>query len=516
MNSRGSKKAGRAKVIMVQGTTSHAGKSMFATALCRIFAQEGLRVAPFKSQNMSLNSFVTPDGGEFGRAQAVQADAARVAPTVEMNPILLKPEAERRSQVVVMGKPLRVASAREYYEMKLELWPVVTAALDNLLSNYDMVVIEGAGSPAEINLKEHGIVNMRVALYAQAPVVLVGDIDRGGVFASLAGTMLLLEPEERAIVKAIVINKFRGDPSLLDSGLEMILERTGVPVVGVVPYYTDIHVPEEDSLGIDPDEQSSAEAVLDVAVIRLPHIANFDDFDPLRQEPGVRVRYVEGSDELGRPDLIVIPGTKTTVEDLLWLGENGMVEAVKQRRSEGVPVMGICGGYQMLGRRVLDPNGVESERAEVEGLGLLPVETVFEGDKATHQVKGTVNSRLGLLEDYAHTGGDGDVVGYEIHMGRTTGEAVESLFNISERSGQAVNARDGAVDSEGLTLGTYMHGLFHNHGLRRTILLNLARRKGVKLPEGSALDLDGEYDKLADHIRQHVDMDVIYQMVGLR
>ena len=363
MNSRGSKKAGRAKVIMVQGTTSHAGKSMFATALCRIFAQEGLRVAPFKSQNMSLNSFVTPDGGEFGRAQAVQADAARVAPTVEMNPILLKPEAERRSQVVVMGKPLRVASAREYYEMKLELWPVVTAALDNLLSNYDMVVIEGAGSPAEINLKEHEIVNMRVALYAQAPVVLVGDIDRGGVFASLAGTMLLLEPEERALVKAIVINKFRGDPSLLDSGLEMILERTGVPVVGVVPYYTDIHVPEEDSLGIDPDEQSSAEAVLDVAVIRLPHIANFDDFDPLRQEPGVRVRYVEGSDELGRPDLIVIPGTKTTVEDLLWLGENGIVEAVKQRRSEGVPVIGICGGYQMLGRRVLDPNGVESEQA---------------------------------------------------------------------------------------------------------------------------------------------------------
>ncbi|MDA0769771.1 MAG: cobyric acid synthase [Chloroflexi bacterium] len=508
----GNEQDGKGKVIMVQGTTSHAGKSMFATALCRIFAQEGLRVAPFKSQNMSLNSFVTPDGGEFGRAQAVQADAARVAPTVEMNPILLKPEAERRSQVVVMGKPLRVASAREYYEMKLELWPVVTAALDTLRANYDIVVIEGAGSPAEINLKEHEIVNMRVARYANAPVVLVGDIDRGGVFASLAGTMLLLEPEEQALVKAIVINKFRGDPSLLDSGLEMLLERTGVPTIGVVPYYTDIHVPEEDSLGLDEDVLSSIPPVLEVAVIRLPRIANFDDFDPLRQEPGVQVRYVGSRAELGRPDLIVIPGSKTTVEDLLWLRDVGLAQAVKQSRAEGVPVIGICGGYQMLGQRVLDPDGVESGKAEVEGLGLLPVDTVFEGDKATHQVKGTVNARLGLLEGYD----GGDVVGYEIHMGRSAGEAVNSLFRISERSGKAIDASDGAADVEGLTLGTYMHGLFHNHSLRRTMLLNLARRKGLTLSEGAALDLDGEYDKLADHIRRHVDMDVIYGLVGLR
>ena len=496
---------------MVMGTTSHAGKSMFATALCRIFAQEGLRVAPFKSQNMSLNSFVTPDGGEFGRAQAVQADAAKVAPTVEMNPILLKPEAERRSQVVVMGKPFRVASAREYYEMKLELWPVVTDALDTLRSNYDIVVIEGAGSPAEINLKEHEIVNMRVARYANAPVVLVGDIDRGGVFASLAGTMLLLEPKEQALVKAIVINKFRGDPSLLDSGLDMLLDRTGVPTIGVVPYYTDIHIPEEDSLGIAPSEQSAGESVLEVAVIRLPHMANFDDFDPLRQEPGVRVRYVSSRAELGIPDLIVLPGSKTTVSDLLWLTESGLADAVIRFRSQGLPVIGICGGYQMLGRRVLDPYGVESSRAEVEGLGLLPVDTTFEGDKATHQVKGTVNLGQGLLEGYS----SGEVVGYEIHMGRSSGEGDRSLFNISERSGQATDTRDGAADLEGLTLGTYMHGLFHNHSLRRTMLLNLAKRKGVTLPDGAALDLDGEYDKLADHIRQNVDMNVIYQMAGL-
>lgn len=506
---------GQAKVIMVQGTTSHAGKSLMATALCRIFAQDGLRVAPFKAQNMSLNSFVTPDGGEFGRAQAVQADAARVAPVVEMNPILLKPEGGRRSQVVVMGKPMRVASAREYYTLKPTLWPLVAQALDKLRSQYDVVVIEGAGSPAEINLKEHEIVNMRVARYADAPVLLVGDIDRGGVFASLYGTMALLEPQERALIKAFVINKFRGDPSLLDPGLDMLQQRAGVPFAGVVPYFTDIHIPEEDSLGLDaPQSQISAQAqdgaLLDIAVIRLPHIANFDDFDPLRQEPGVRLRYISAADELGAPDLIALPGSKTTVADLEWLRRQRLDRAIIERRTAGTPLIGICGGYQMLGRRILDPDGVESDKPETAGLGLLPIDTTFAAHKTTHQVRAKVATHSGLLADVAEV----DIVGYEIHMGHTRNDSA-AAFRITERSGEPTSSPDGALDPDGLTLGTYMHGLFHNHNLRRAMLMRLAQRKGVALPDGAILDLDREYDKLAALVRRSLDMRMVYDMVGL-
>ena len=502
------------KVLMVQGTTSHAGKSLMATALCRIFAQDGLRVAPFKAQNMSLNSFVTPDGGEFGRAQAVQAEAARVAPTVEMNPILLKPEGNRKSQVVVMGKPTRVASAREYYEMKLKLWPLVTQALDTLRQRYDVVVIEGAGSPAEINLKEHEIVNMRVARYANAPVIIVGDIDRGGVFASLFGTMALLEPEEQALVKAFVINKFRGDPSLLDSGFDMLRERTRVDVAGVIPWFDDIHIPEEDSLGLDTSQlQQNArdDECLDIAVVRLPRIANFDDFDPLRQEPRARLRYITGSDDIGAPDLIILPGSKTTVADLEWMRETGIADTVTVQRRAGTPVIGICGGYQMLGERILDPDGVESTTAETRGLGLLPLTTTFAATKTTHQVRGSVASSKGLL---AGCGG-GVITGYEIHMGQTYGNG-SAPFRITERSGSVADSPDGALDDAGLTLGTYMHGLFHNHSLRHALLTNLARRKGIALPKGAILDLDAEYDKLAALVRESVDMDAIYEMTGTR
>lgn len=506
------------KVLMVQGTASHAGKSLTATALCRIFAQDGLRVAPFKAQNMSLNSFVTPDGGEFGRAQAVQADAARVAPSVEMNPILLKPEGGRRSQVVVMGKPMRVASAREYYAMKPALWPIVAQALDTLRAQYDIVVIEGAGSPAEINLKEHEIVNMRVARYANAPVLLVGDIDRGGVFASLFGTMALLEPQECALVKAFVINKFRGDPSLLDSGLDMLRERTGVPFAGVVPYFTDIHIPEEDSLGIDPPQAGpdAQDALLDIAVIKLPRIANFDDFDPLRREPCARVRYVASPADLGAPDLIILPGSKTTVSDLAWLRRARLDAAIIARRRAGTPIIGICGGYQMLGNRILDPDGVESDAPETRGLDLLPVTTLFAPDKATHQIRAKVaaankEKETGLLAGCAAA----DIVGYEIHMGRTSG-APAPAFRVTERSAAPAAAPDGAIDTDGLTLGTYIHGLFHNHALRRALLTQLAERKGVALPRGAIVDLDAEYDKLADLVRRSLDMRMIYEMAGLR
>ena len=503
------------KVLMVQGTASHAGKSLTATALCRIFARDGLRVAPFKAQNMSLNSFVTPDGGEFGRAQAVQADAARVAPSVEMNPILLKPEGRRRSQVVVMGKPMRVASAREYYTMKPALWPIVAQALDTLRAQYDIVVIEGAGSPAEINLKEHEIVNMRVARYANAPVLLVGDIDRGGVFASLFGTMALLEPQEQALVKAFVINKFRGDPSLLDPGLDMLRERTGVPFAGVIPYFTDIHIPEEDSLGLDPPQAhaDAQDAPLDIAVIRLPRIANFDDFDPLRREPCARVRYVASPADLGAPDLIILPGSKTTVADLAWLRRARLDAAVIARRRAGTPVIGICGGYQMLGNLILDPDGVESDAPETRGLDLLPVTTLFAPDKATHQIRAKVATatKTGLLAGCAAA----DIVGYEIHMGRTTG-ARAAPFRVTERSAAPADSPDGAIDPEGLTLGTYIHGLFHNHALRRALLTQLAERKGITLPHGAIVDLDAEYDKLANLVRRSLDMRMIYEMAGLR
>ncbi len=504
---------GMGGVIMVQGTTSHAGKSVLATALCRIFVQDGLRVAPFKAQNMSLNSYATLDGGEIGRAQAVQAEAAMVVPTVEMNPILLKPEGERRSQIVVMGKAVNVASAREYYEMKADLWPEVTGALDRLRGDYDVVVIEGAGSPAEINLKEHEIVNMRVARHAGASVLLVGDIERGGVFAHLVGTMVLLEPEEQDLVKGFVINKFRGDPSLLDSGLEMIHQRTGVPVTGVLPYFTDIHIPQEDSLGLAPDAGDGGSALLDVTVIRLPHIANFDDFDPLSREAGVNVRYVSEVLDLGHPDLILIPGTKTTMSDLGWLRRQGLDRSIVALRESGTPVLGICGGYQILGERILDPDGVESPLKEAKGLGLLPVTTVFEGEKATHQVTATVVTGLGLLEGSAGS----ELKGYEIHMGKTGGNAPCSPFHIRQRSGLGVDYNDGCIDSSGRTLGTYMHGLFHNNALRQGMLARLASWKGVSLPPASPeVDTSAEYDKLADFVRQHLDLEMVYEFSGLK
>ncbi|MDE2992090.1 MAG: cobyric acid synthase [Chloroflexota bacterium] len=502
----------RAKVLMVQGTSSHAGKSVLATALCRIFAQDGFQVAPFKAQNMSLNSYATPDGGEIGRSQAVQAAAALVAPSVDMNPILLKPEGDRRSQVVLLGRPQAVASAREYQQLKPQMWAMVTAALDRLRAGFDVVVIEGAGSPAEINLKQHDIVNMRVARHAQAPVLLVGDIDRGGIFAQLVGTMELLEPEERALVGGHVINKFRGDPSLLDSGLEFLRQRTGAPVVGVVPYFTDIHIPEEDSVGLAADPATDDETAIDVAVMRLPHIANFDDFDPLRHEPGVRVRYVARTSEFGEPDLVVIPGSKTTVADLLWLRERGLAERIVSARRGGAPVIGICAGYQMLGERLLDPDAVESPAAETPGLGLLPATTTFRADKATHQVTARVAGRRGLLSRC----GGAPVVAYEIHMGVTSAAGSSSPFVVQEQSGQCVDYGDGAIDAEGLTLGTYLHGLFHNRDVRRSILAYAGARRGLSLPTGhDDIEPNAEYDKLASLVREHLDMGLIYGLMGL-
>lgn len=500
---------------MVQGTASHVGKSVLVSALCRIFRQDGFRVAPFKAQNMSNNSYVTASGGEIGRAQAVQAEAAGVEARVEMNPVLLKPEADHISQVVLLGRPLLSARTQDYQALKSQLWDSVRASLDTLRDEYDIVVIEGAGSPAEINLKATEIVNMRVALYARAPVLLCADIDRGGVFAAVVGTLELLEPEERATVKGVVINKFRGDASLLTDGLSWLEKRTGIPVVGVVNHFRDIHIPEEDSVALDLPLRTPSDAVLDIAVIQLPHISNFDDFDPLDRENGVSLRYVDSPQQLGRPDLVVLPGTKTTIPDLAWMEDRGLSNAIRATQQDGAAVIGICGGYQMLGTRLYDPERVESSRTEMEGLGILPLTTVFTGSKETHRIKGRVNRGDGLL-----AGAKGLLIsGYEIHMGRTCGEGLGAAFQVDDRSDVPVdggNSIDGVLDSSGWVMGTYIHGLFHNGGLRRAMLQALARRKGANLslaPEDLALDL--EYDKLADWVRTSLRMDLVYQMAGI-
>ncbi len=500
------------RVLMIQGTASSVGKSLLVAGLCRLFRQDGYRVAPFKAQNMSNNSYVTATGEEMGRAQVAQSEAAGVAPDVRMNPVLLKPEADHRSQVVVMGRPAFSLHGGDFQARKAHLWPVVAGALDSLRRDYDIVVIEGAGSPAEINLRAGDIVNMRVARHAAAPVLLAGDIDRGGVFAHLYGTLALLEPDERALVRGLIINKFRGDRSLLDPGLHMIAQRTGVPVVGVVPFLRDLRIADEDAVVLEaPRDPAASDAALDVAVVRLPRIANFDDFDPLSAEPDVRLRYISRADELGRPDLIVLPGTKSTIADLAWLRATGLAGKVVAAASRGTAVLGVCGGYQMLGDEVRDPLHVESSEDAVPGLGVLPVVTDFEPVKATHQVGAEVVAGIGMLDGCAGM----TVRGYEIHMGRTpaTDGTFRPFLVLRQRSGAPSDHHDGAVSASGWVVGTYLHGLFDNHAVRTAILANLARRKGVAFRPGTPLDRSAEYDRLADCLRAELDLSAIHDMI---
>ena len=501
-----------AKTIMVQGTGSSVGKSVLVTALCRIFKQQGVKVAPFKAQNMSLNSFVTADGKEIGRAQQVQAEAAGVAPTVEMNPVLVKPESDQHAQVVVRGKPLTRISAANFPQLKVELWRAISESLDQLRRNYDLVVIEGAGSPVEINLKERDLVNMKVALYCNAPVLLAADIDRGGIFAALVGTMELLDVPEKARVKAFIVNKFRGDVSLLKPGLDWLEARTGVPIAGVVPYYHDIAIAEEDSIAVETRRALKHQQVyaLDIAVIAPPHIANFDDFDPLERETDVRLRYVEAGDHLGTPDLIILPGTKSTVADLAYLRALGRDREIIEQASRGVPVIGICGGYQMLGLSIHDPEGIESPESMTAGLELLPVRTHFTAEKSTHQIKGRIQQGHGLLAKAQGTA----IQGYEIHMGQTTAEHLLPPLEITQRSSQASRDFDGCSSSDGNVIGTYVHGLFHNDEFRRAVLDELAARKGLALAANCvAYSVDEQYDRLAALVRDSLNMDLIFRLV---
>ena len=485
-----------AKVIMIQGTMSNAGKSLLVAGLCRIMKQDGHRVAPFKSQNMALNSFITEEGLEMGRAQVMQAEAAGIKPMVCMNPILLKPTNHTGSQVIVNGEVLGNMSARDYFKYKKSLIPEIHKSFRKLEEYADIIVIEGAGSPAEINLRENDIVNMGMAEMVDAPVLLVGDIDRGGVFAQLLGTVMLLEEKEKERVKGLIINKFRGDKTILDPGIVMLEERGGIPVTGVVPYM-ELSLEDEDSLTERFDK--SAESCIDIAVIRYPRISNFTDFNVFEQIPEVSVRYVTSVAELHHPDLIILPGSKNTMSDLKWMRQNGLEAAVKKKAGE-IPVFGICGGYQMLGEEITDPEGVE-EGGSMRGMELLPVSTVMKGEKVRCQTEGTINTVDGVFSELSGK----SYIGYEIHMGMTVGSNHEKIESVIV-TGDMKNV-----------YGSYIHGIFDRGDIASSMIEALAAKKGIQIKDGIFEDYQSfkekEYDKLADTLRQYLNMEEIYGML---
>ena len=483
-----------AKVIMIQGTMSNAGKSILCAGLCRIFKQDGYRVAPFKSQNMALNSFITKEGGEMGRAQVVQAEAAGIEPDVRMNPILLKPTTDVGSQVIVGGVVQGNMRAMEYYRRKREYIPAILDAYNSLAEENDIIVIEGAGSPAEINLKQEDIVNMGMAKMVDAPVLLVGDIDRGGVFAQLYGTIALLEDDEKARVKGTIVNKFRGDKAILEPGLETLEKLCGVPVVGVVPY-VHVDIDDEDSLS-ERFSRNQGAKLLDIAVIRLPRISNFTDFSPFERYENVSLRYVDRVSELHAPDLILLPGTKSTIADLQWLRQCGLEAAISKAAAAGAPIFGICGGYQILGRSVHDPLQVEAAgTTEIAGLGLLPMDTVFEGEKVQTQTRGVFREVPGMFASLNGLSYEG----YEIHMGRSGGNLPPVMGN-------------------GNIYGSYVHGIFDAPGVADAILKSVCQQKGIDFEALGTFDMTAykeiQYNKLADAVRSGLDMDYIYRILN--
>ena len=491
------------KAIMIQGTMSNAGKSLLAAGLCRIFQQDGYRVAPFKSQNMALNSYITEEGLEMGRAQVMQAECCKIPPSVKMNPILLKPTNDVGSQVIVNGEVLGTMSARDYFSYKKQLIPEIMKAYDALAAENDIIVIEGAGSPAEINLKQDDIVNMGMAKLAKAPVLLVGDIDRGGVFAQLIGTVMLLEEDEKEMVKGLIINKFRGDKTILDPGIEMLEERAGIPVVGVAPYMR-LQVEDEDSL-TERFSKDQEIGLIDLAVIRLPRISNFTDFNPFEAIPGVTVRYVETVHELKHPDVIFLPGTKNTIEDLRWLRQSGLEAAILKHAAEGKVVFGICGGYQMLGERICDPSGVESG-GEIRGLGLLPMETVFEQEKTRNRISGTFLETGGILRALSGQ----PFEGYEIHMGTSTWK--EGAVPLIQVDGKAAGTCHGNI------YGSYVHGIFDRSEVAGALVQAVGNAKGISTEDMKSVDFQAfketQYDLLADGLRKSMDMEKIYQILN--
>ena len=488
---------GKTKCIMIQGTMSDAGKSVVCAALCRIFRQDGYSVAPFKSQNMALNSYITRDGFEMGRAQVMQAEAAGVEPDVRMNPVLLKPSSDTGSQVIVLGEIRDEMSAMEYHHYKEKLLPEVKSAFSDLAKTHDIIVIEGAGSPAEINLAENDIVNMGLARYLNAPVLLVGDIDRGGVFAQLYGTAELMEPEDRARIEGMIINKFRGDVEILKPGLDMLEEKTDIPVLGVIPML-HVDLDDEDSLSSRLSHKGG-NAPLDIAVIRLPRLSNFTDFNALEAEGLANVRYVREVREFGDPDLIIIPGTKNTMDDLIWMRSCGLEAVILKAAAAGKPVLGVCGGYQMLGENLYNPEQLEGKTEYLRGMGLLPVDTTFTPAKSRTRVTGTVQAPTfkGVRLD-----------AYEIHMGVSVvrGEPFCLLDN-----GKTDGCHNGNV------IGTYLHGLFDTGELAEAVIRELAVRKGLDPGKIQIIPheeyVQQQYDILADGVRKALDMEKIYEIM---
>lgn len=488
-------------VLMVQGTSSDAGKSLLCAALCRYLADAGYRVAPFKAQNMALNAVAVPGGGEIGWAQVMQAEAARTVPSVDMNPVLLKPVSDTVCQVVLRGQAAGDMSARAYQAYKEKAFAVVLESLAELRRCYDVVVMEGAGSPAEVNLRDHDIVNMRLAAAADAPVLLVSDIDRGGMFAYVAGTLALLTESERARIHGVVVNKFRGDKERLRPGLDSLAGITGKPVVGVIPYLSGLSLPAEDSLGITAT--AGKPWTLDVAVIRLPRIANFTDLHILAEEEGVQVRYVREPSELGTPHVIILPGTKNTLGDLAWAKQNGLAEKVKSAAASGAYVVGICGGYQMMGSRLLDPHGLDGTGGAAEGLGLLPVETEFLPVKTTVRVSGKTMQYGEALE------------GYEIHMGQSRCQGVEPFACLQGEDGR--DYQDGACSADGRLLGTYLHGLFDSADFRDGFLNRVRRAFGLPVTSGSGLSArekrESSYRLLSTAVGEHLDCKLLQELL---
>jgi adenosylcobyric acid synthase len=498
---------------MIQGTGSGAGKSLVVAGLCRIFHDEGLSVAPFKAQNMALNSYITADGGEIGRAQVLQAQAAGIDPTVDMNPVLLKASGEMGSQVILRGRPYRHMSAREYYGFRERAWEAVKESYRRLSKAFDLIVMEGAGSPAEINLMDVDIVNMSAAKLAGAPVLLVGDIDKGGVFASLYGTVKLLGRDGRRI-KGYVINKFRGDLDILKPGLDMIESATGRPVIGVLPYVADLGLPEEDSLSLRNGTVSRGDGTLRIVVVRLRYISNFTDFDPFLCEPDVQLQYSVSPADIENADMVIIPGSKNTVKDLLMLKDAGLDRSIRTAHDRGAVIVAICGGYQMAGKKIYDPHFVESTHGEVDGLGFLDIETTFGETKTTCQVEAKIAQRRAALLPGIE---GGELKGYEIHMGESTGDI--GLFELKRLSGQAL-AADSLPDgsARGNCWGTYIHGIFENDAFRRGVLNRLREKKGLaSLPSSVSYTEMKEQalNRLADLLRLHVDIDFVRRILGL-
>jgi adenosylcobyric acid synthase len=493
----------KAKSVMIQGTSSQAGKSLVVTALCRIFKQDGIKVSPFKSQNMSNNAFVTFDGREISHAQAVQAEASMMEPIVEINPILLKPTTDSKASIILKGRAISNMEIKEYDRFKKYALKVVRECYEKLSKEFQLIVIEGAGSPAEVNLKKNDIANMKIAFMAKSPVILVADIDRGGVFANIVGTLALLTPKEKKMVKGLIINKFRGDLEILRPGIDYLEKRYKIPVLGVIPYFEDIYISKEDSMDIPKSSVNREKKEVEIVIIRLPRISNFTDFESFEREE-VNLKFINRASQIKEPDLLIIPGSKNTIADLIFMKDNQIDKEIKRLNQKGrTVILGICGGFQMLGRRIKDEHNIESDFKEIEGLSLLKLDTSFNKRKKTFLIEAELDG-LGKYIDFK-----GTLTGYEIHNGESI---IEEDFAFKVKRGE-YTYKEGCVNSKGTVIGTYIHGIFNNNEFRGSFLNYLRKRKNLPLKGINYLSREEDYNKLADKFRRYLNLDKLYQII---